>query len=93
MKTRYLNTFCYFANLFRDSYVTKLSFPGGDAAQAASDAAAAAAAAHTGSTTNVHPLLSSFINYTHPIKFQGTMCRAKLRMLGARAQLRLGSHK
>jgi hypothetical protein len=49
-----------------------LSFPGGDAAQAASDAAAAAAAAHTGSTTNVHPLLSSMINYTHPIKFQGT---------------------
>ena len=35
------------------------------------DTAAAAAADHTGSTLNVHPLLSSFINYTHPIKFQG----------------------
>ena len=46
-------------------------FVGGDAPDAATDAAAAAAAAHSGSTTNVHPLLSSFINYTHPIKFQG----------------------
>lgn len=25
---------------------------------------------HTGSTTNVHPLLSSIVNYTHPTKFQ-----------------------
>jgi phosphatidylinositol phospholipase C, beta len=28
-------------------------------------------AAHTGSTTNVHPWLSSMINYAQPIKFQG----------------------
>ena len=26
---------------------------------------------YTGATTNVHPLLSSFINYVQPIKFQG----------------------
>jgi hypothetical protein len=50
---------------------TKFIFTESDAAQAASDAAAAAAAAHTGSTTNVHPFLSSMVNYTHPIKFQG----------------------
>ena len=30
---------------------------------------AAAAPAHTGSTLNVHPLLSSIVNYTHPTKF------------------------
>ena len=38
-----------------------------------SDPAAAAQPAqpvHTGSTTNVHPLLSSIVNYTHPTKFQ-----------------------
>lgn len=29
------------------------------------------AAQHTGSTTNVHPWLSSMINYAQPIKFQG----------------------
>ena len=27
--------------------------------------------AHSGSTTNVHPFLSSMINYVHPIKFTG----------------------
>lgn len=32
--------------------------------------AEAAAAAYTGSTTNVHPWLSSMINYAQPIKFQ-----------------------
>ena len=26
---------------------------------------------YTGATTNIHPLLSSLVNYTHPIKFQG----------------------
>lgn len=26
---------------------------------------------HTGSTTNVHPWLSSMVNYAQPIKFQG----------------------
>lgn len=31
----------------------------------------AAQPAHTGSTTNVHPWLSSMINYAQPIKFQG----------------------
>ena len=30
-----------------------------------------AAPAHTGSTTNVHPLLSSIVNYTWPIHFGG----------------------
>ena len=32
---------------------------------------AAAQPAHSGSTTNVHPLLSSIVNYTHPTKFAG----------------------
>lgn len=27
--------------------------------------------AYTGSTTNVHPWLSSMVNYAQPIKFQG----------------------
>ena len=27
--------------------------------------------AHTGSTLNVHPLLSSVVNYTHPTHFAG----------------------
>lgn len=27
--------------------------------------------AHTGSTTNVHPWLSSMVNYAQPVKFQG----------------------
>lgn len=27
---------------------------------------------YTGSTTNVHPWLSSMVNYAQPIKFQGT---------------------
>lgn len=31
----------------------------------------AAAANYSGSTTNVHPWLSSMINYAQPIKFQG----------------------
>ncbi|TRY75722.1 hypothetical protein TCAL_08675, partial [Tigriopus californicus] len=35
------------------------------------DPAAATAPAHSGSTINVHPLLSSIINYVHPTKFQG----------------------
>jgi hypothetical protein len=26
---------------------------------------------HTGATTNIHPVLSSLINYTHPVKFGG----------------------
>lgn len=26
---------------------------------------------YTGATTNIHPLLSSLINYTHPVKFSG----------------------
>jgi phosphatidylinositol phospholipase C beta len=25
---------------------------------------------YTGATTNIHPLLSSFVNYAHPVKFQ-----------------------
>jgi hypothetical protein len=29
------------------------------------------AAAHTGGTSHVHPLLSSFINYIQSVKFQG----------------------
>lgn len=32
--------------------------------------AAQAATQYTGSTTNVHPWLSSMINYAQPIKFQ-----------------------
>ena len=32
-----------------------------------------AAPAHTGSTTNVHPLLSSIVNYTWPIHFGGAV--------------------
>ncbi|CAG7819900.1 unnamed protein product, partial [Allacma fusca] len=32
---------------------------------------ATAAANYTGSTLNVHPWLSSMINYAQPIKFQG----------------------
>ena len=32
----------------------------------------AAQPAHTGSTTNVHPFLSSMVNYIHPTKFAGT---------------------
>lgn len=31
----------------------------------------AAAANYSGSTTNVHPWLSSMVNYAQPIKFQG----------------------
>lgn len=60
--------------------------PDKDGAAAAVPAAAAAAPAgasqdggegtdvpinYTGSTTNVHPWLSSMINYAQPIKFQG----------------------
>ncbi len=30
-----------------------------------------AAPAHTGGTSHVHPLLSSFINYVQSVKFQG----------------------
>lgn len=30
-----------------------------------------AAVAYSGSTTNVHPWLSSMVNYAQPIKFQG----------------------
>ena len=26
---------------------------------------------YTGATKNIHPLLSSFVNYTQPVKFQG----------------------
>lgn len=26
---------------------------------------------YTGATTNIHPLLSSLVNYTHPVKFSG----------------------
>jgi len=26
---------------------------------------------YTGATTNIHPLLSSMVNYAHPVKFQG----------------------
>jgi len=26
---------------------------------------------YTGATTNIHPLLSSMVNYAQPIKFQG----------------------
>jgi len=25
---------------------------------------------YTGATTNIHPLLSSLVNYTHPVKFR-----------------------
>jgi phosphatidylinositol phospholipase C beta len=41
------------------------------AAPAEGDTPAAAQPAHTGSTLNVHPLLSSFVNYIHPMKFTG----------------------
>ncbi len=34
-------------------------------------AAAPAQPAHSGSTTNIHPLLSSFVNYVHPVHFNG----------------------
>jgi phosphatidylinositol phospholipase C, beta len=37
----------------------------------AQSAEAVAIAAHTGSTTNVHPWLSSFVNYAEPIHFNG----------------------
>jgi len=40
---------------------------GGDAAAPGGDAAAA----HTGSTTNVHPWLSSMVNYAQPVHFNG----------------------
>lgn len=40
--------------------------PGAEGAEGAE-----AAANYTGSTTNVHPWLSSMINYAQPIKFQG----------------------
>ncbi|MFH4984323.1 hypothetical protein AB6A40_011032 [Gnathostoma spinigerum] len=26
---------------------------------------------YTGATTNIHPLLSSLVNYAHPVKFSG----------------------
>lgn len=26
---------------------------------------------YTGATTNIHPLLSTLVNYTHPVKFSG----------------------
>lgn len=39
------------------------------AAEAGDDAAPPVA--YTGSTTNVHPWLSSMVNYAQPIKFQG----------------------
>ena len=42
--------------------------PGPDGAPAEGEAAAAN---YSGSTTNVHPWLSSMINYAQPIKFQG----------------------
>ncbi len=35
-------------------------------------AGAPAGPSHTGSTTNVHPFLSSMVNYIHPTKFAGT---------------------
>ena len=35
------------------------------------DPNAAAQPAHSGSTTNVHPFLSSMVNYIHPTKFAG----------------------
>jgi hypothetical protein len=34
------------------------------------------APAHTGGTSQVHPLLSSFINYIQSVKFQGRYCIA-----------------
>lgn len=40
-----------------------------EAASAADDAPPPVA--YTGSTTNVHPWLSSMVNYAQPIKFQG----------------------
>jgi phosphatidylinositol phospholipase C, beta len=49
--------------------------PPADAPPAGGDAAAApgadAPAAHTGSTTNVHPWLSSMVNYAQPVHFNG----------------------
>lgn len=45
--------------------------PGAEGAEGAEGAGGEAAAAnYTGSTTNVHPLLSSFVNYAQPVKFQ-----------------------
>lgn len=41
---------------------------------------AQAATQYTGSTTNVHPWLSSMINYAQPIKFQ-TFDEAERKML------------
>jgi phosphatidylinositol phospholipase C, beta len=43
--------------------------PAGDGAAPA--AGGDAAAAHTGSTTNVHPWLSSMVNYAQPVHFNG----------------------
>ena len=40
---------------------------------AGADPAKQAAPAYSGSTTVVHPYLSSFVNYTHPQKFQVLM--------------------
>jgi hypothetical protein len=37
------------------------------------DAAPTQQPAHTGSTLNVHPLLSSVVNYTHPTHFAGNL--------------------
>jgi hypothetical protein len=57
---------------------------GGDGAAPA--AGGDAAAAHTGSTTNVHPWLSSMVNYAQPVHFNGFEAAAsKLRI---REQLR-----
>jgi hypothetical protein len=56
----------HFGRFFSQTHLVTL-VAGGDAAKAETEAVAD----HTGSTSNVHPLLSSFINYTHPIKFQG----------------------
>jgi hypothetical protein len=36
------------------------------------------AAAHTGSTTNVHPWLSSMVNYAQPVHFGGFEAAASM---------------
>jgi phosphatidylinositol phospholipase C, beta len=45
--------------------------PGAAESATAQSPEAAAIAAHTGSTTNVHPWLSSLVNYAEPIHFNG----------------------
>ena len=42
--------------------------------------------AYSGGTTNVHPLLSSFVNYAQPVKFQSFEIAIRKRIAKARQQ-------